>query len=115
VRTRHPAGEGRGVDAEHQRSASRQLAGGRLDPPGIEHVEHSSAHLADLHVPERGLNRPSDIPFKVTGEIIHPRHTLVVPGAIVPCEEDIDAIAMGYATKLTAQAVVPWAAVRRWT
>jgi hypothetical protein len=31
---------------------------------GVEHVEHRTAYLADLHLPERRLDRPSDVPLK---------------------------------------------------
>jgi hypothetical protein len=32
--------------------------------PGVEHVEHRTAYLADLHMPERRLDRPPDVPHE---------------------------------------------------
>ncbi len=41
---------------------------------------------------------------KVTGQIVHTHHTLVVPGAHVPSDEDIDGDAMSHASRLAKRA-----------
>jgi hypothetical protein len=41
---------------------------------------------------------------KVTGQIVHTHHTLVVPGADVPSDEDIDSDAMSHASKVAKRA-----------
>ena len=41
---------------------------------------------------------------KVTGRIVHTHHTLVVPGAQAPSDEDIDRDAMSHASKVAKHA-----------
>jgi hypothetical protein len=40
---------------------------------------------------------------KVTGNIVHIHHTIIVPGAIAPSDKEIEASAMRLATKTTGR------------